>query len=108
MEGNISRCKELLRPSKEEAAEYLCFYLKEGIVTSVKYDVATWETPGIVISEIDNIKIGDKIPRFEHKGMRKGPFILSGKDKNEVSKLEKKIKYGLSISIDGKPGIMWD
>lgn len=107
MIDKYDECIEMLHPSHIGAAEYLCFYLKEGNVSSVKGRETLAENPYVVIAEIDNISEGDKIPRFEHKGMRKGPFIIKGKDMKAVSSTEAFIKSILSIEVDEKPGIVW-
>lgn len=108
MEGNTIKSNSLLSPEKIGASEYLCFYLKKGNVTSISFPEEMRNCPNIVISEIDNIKIGDNIGRFEHKGMRKGPFIIKGKDFQEVKEIEKQIKDSLSIQVDCQPGIIWE
>lgn len=108
MEGDLEKCKRLLTTDKTGASEYLCFYLKEGQVTSVGFPEDIRNNPNIVIAEIDNIKTGDKMGRFEHKGMRKGPFIIKGKDALEVKDTEERIKKSLVIEIDGRPGIVWE
>ena len=107
MKGKYDECIEMLHPSDKGAAEYLCFYLKEGNVSSVKGREALADNPDVVIAEIDNISEGDRIARFEHKGMRKGPFIIKGKDMKAVSSTEAFIKSILSIEVDEKPGIVW-
>lgn len=107
MRGRYDECIEMLHPSDTGAAEYLCFYLKEGNVSSVKGKEVIAENPDVVIAEIDNISEGDRISRFEHKGMRKGPFIIKGADMEAVSSTEEFIQSALSIEVDGKPGIVW-
>lgn len=108
MEGDASVCRDFLMSVDKGASEYLCFYLKEGTVTSISLPEDIKNCPNVVISEIDNIKTGDFIGRFEHKGMRKGPFIIKGKDSQEVKKVEQQIKDSLSIQVDGQPGIIWE
>ena len=107
MRGTYDECIEMIHPSDTGASEYLCFYLKEGNVSSVKGREIIAENPDVVIAEIDNISEGDRIARFEHKGMRKGPFIIKGQDMKAVSSTEAFIKSILSIEVDGKTGIVW-
>ena len=107
MRGKYDECIEKLHPSDIGAAEYLCFYLKEGNVSSVKGKETISKNTDVVIAEIDNISEGDRISRFEHKGMRKGPLIIKGKDMKAVSSTEEFIRSVLSIEVDGKPGIVW-
>ena len=107
MRGKYDECIEMLHPSETGASEYLCFYLKKGKVSSMKGRETITENPDVVIAEIDNISEGDRIARFEHKGMRKGPFIIKGSDMKAVSLTEEFIQSVLSIEVDGKPGIVW-
>ena len=94
--------------SKAGAAEYLCFYLKEGTVTSIEGAEQVPSIPGVLISEIDNIHVGDRVPVFEHKGMRKGPFIVEADSLSSLAEIENKIRKTLRIHVDGKNGIVWE
>lgn len=108
MIGNKKKCIELLSPKHDSTAEYLCFYLKEGVVTSLP-DINEYNTlPNICLAELGNLHINDTIGRFEHKGMRKGPFIIAASSLKEMKAVENCIKESLVIGIDNKNGIVWD
>ena len=108
MIGDYQKCISHLTKQYEYSAEYLCFYLNEGTVTSMSDKNWIQDIPSIRVADIENIKVGDDIPKFEHKGMRKGPFIISGRDLTEINEVEDKIKENLIIEVDDAQGINWN
>lgn len=107
MIGNSKQVIDILTHKKNlSVAEYLCFYLKEGIVTEIsKFN--RYHFPDVKIIEIDNINAGDIINKFEHKGQRKGPILIVSKSFQALKDSELKIKEALKINIDNLPGICW-
>lgn len=108
MVGDVRSAKEALQKTEARYACYLCFYLREGVVTSIEGAREIVSIPGVRLAEIQNIQIGDAIPAFEHKGMRKGPIIISCSDIEEMRKTVERIKETLKIEVDGKYGIVWE
>jgi len=108
MVGNTTKCIEILSSNRNNAAEYLCFYLKEGIVTSVP-DLTDYQNmENVALAELGNLHLNDIIEKFKHKGMRKGPFIISASSIKDIKNTEYKIKENLFIGIDNKNGIVWE
>ena len=107
MLGDDEGVRKRLSSSSKGAAGYMCFYLKEGVVTSIRGAEEVSSIPGVEIAEIQNIHVGDRIPRFEHKGMRKGPFIMRALSLDELGSVVDRIRKTLQIDIDGRQGIVW-
>lgn len=108
MTGNTENCTERLNVNQDKAAEYLCFYLKEGIVTSLPDLKEFNKMPNVYLAELGNLQINDRIEKFEHKGMRKGPFIIGASSLDDVNDTEMQIKQNLLIGVDNVNGIIWD
>ena len=109
MMGKKEDCHKKLIKKQSDSAEYLCFYLKEGVVTAlpdVKNKISS--IPGVQLSEIENIHVGDTIGKFEHKGMRKGPFIIKAKSFDILFEIENLIKERLVIEVSGENGVIWE
>ena len=108
MVGNKEMCIDMLSVKQDKAAEYLCFYLREGIVTSLPDLKEFSNMPNVYLAELGNLHLNDKIGKFEHKGMRKGPFIIGASSLDGINDTEIQIKQNLLIGIDNKYGIIWD
>ncbi len=108
MMGNKQKCLDILSPDRSKAAEYLCFYLKRGIVTSMPDMQEYNKMRNVCLAELGNLNLGDTIGCFEHKGMRKGPFIISASSLSEISRIEQEIKRKLVVGINNTNGIIWD
>ena len=109
MLGNRDTVTNMLngRGDKKVAA-YICFYLKEGIVSKVYGLEKLKSDPRVKLAEVDEITEGYKAPVFEHKGMRKGPILVVADDLNDLDRLIQMIKESYGVEIDGKPGVVWD
>lgn len=109
MMGNIDYCEEMISKQRNgKFAEYLCFYLNEGEVTDISGMEAIKQLENIVLAELGNLGVGDSIGKFEHKGMRKGPFIIVDDTLDAVRNTELNIRKALNIQINNTQGIVWD
>lgn len=106
--GNTDKALELIESKKETGiAEYFCFYLKEGKITKISLEESLKNNPDIKLVELDNIKVGDNVFKFEHKGQRKGPILIYSKDWEDLKSAETLIRKYLVVEIDNKDGIIW-
>lgn len=92
----------------ERASAYICFYLDEGVITGISGMEKIKSLPQVTKAEVDNLHVGDAVPKIEHKGMRKGPFIIHADSLIELNNLVKDLQMYFSIDICGKPGIHWN
>lgn len=93
------------------AAGYICFYLPEGQVESVKGVEEVKSLPFVKKVCLDSIKVGQKTEPMLHKGLRKGPLLVCGTDRNDIEKNIKIVQETLVIEVksptgDSK-GIIW-
>lgn len=77
--------KQLLK-NVHHAAAYVCFYLPEGVITSIDGAEAIQKLPFVKMACLDTIQKGVKTEPMLHKGMRKGPILISGKDREEIER----------------------
>ncbi len=90
---------------KNRAAGYVCFYLPEGEVCSVAGIQEIKQLPFVKLVCLDNIKVGEKTEKMLHKGLRKGPIIVYGEDREDLEKNIKTVQDTLRISVI-KEGIL--
>ena len=103
--GNIFSHREV------KAAGYVCFYLPEGVVCSVEGIQAVKQFSFVKLVCLDNITVGQKTEKMLHKGLRKGPILVYGEDREDLEKNIKTVQKTLQISVikDGiVSGIIWE
>lgn len=107
MTGRTEEAVAELTNKCERASAYICFYLNEGKITAINGVKEIKSLPEITKAEIENLHVGDDISKIEHKGMRKGPFIVHTNSLEELNTLIQKIQSAFSIDINGRSGINW-
>lgn len=98
---------------KYASSAYMCFYLPEGEIISIKGIDELKKIKEIKKMDLDNLKIGFCIHEIENKTMRLGPIIIGASSRFEIEKIMQKIKDTLKIkvrTIDGslKEDVIWD
>ena len=110
--GNKIDIREVLKKRNEAASGYICFYLPEGVVTSISGIQELKNLPYVKMICIEDIRIGQKTEPMLHKGMRKGPILVTGKDRNDIEENIRKVQETLQINVrctDGSTkGIIWN
>jgi len=110
--GNTVNIDEIFKNRKEAASGYVCFYLPEGFVTSISGVDEVKTFPFVKKICIDDIQVGQETEPMFHKGMRKGPIIVTGSDRENIEENIKKVQNTLQIKVmcpDGEVrGILWD
>lgn len=94
-----------------KAAGYICFYLPEGIVSSVEGVDEIKKLPFVKKVCLDGIIVGKKTEKMLHKGLRKGPILVYGENREDLEKNITKVQNTLKIEVstdDNKiEGIIW-
>ena len=101
---------EVFEKRMPKAAGYVCFYLPEGEVISVNGIDEIRKLPFVKMVCLDNITIGQKTEKMLHKGLRKGPILVCGENREELEKNIDTVQNTLKINVikDGKiSGIVW-
>lgn len=103
---------KVFKNRKDAASGYICFYLPEGTIKSISGIDTLKKLPFVKMACLDNIRIGEKTEPMLHKGLRKGPILVSGNSRNEIENNIKIVQETLNIEIqspDGNvQGIIWD
>lgn len=104
--------EEVFAYRKDSASGYICFYLPEGIVKSVTGIEELRSFPFVKKICLDTIHVGQKTEKILHKGLRKGPIIVNGYDREDIEKNIKTVMETLRIEVEGPDGviygIIWD
>ena len=69
---------------KEKASAYVCFYLNEGTICSVKGADEVKALSFVRKAYISDLQVGAKTGLPTYKGARKGPILVSGEDLKDL------------------------
>lgn len=109
--GNPVNIEKVFAGRKNAASAYICFYLPEGTVKSVSGIEELKSLPFVKMISLDTIKIGQKTEPMLHKGLRKGPILVSGESREEVENNIKTVQDTLKIEVESSAGeikgIVW-
>ena len=89
---------------KDAAAGYISFYLREGTIVSVAGldEIKSFDFVKEVF--LDDIKAGATVEKFAHKGSRKGPILIVGKDRDELERNAARVKETLKVEVQDTTG----
>jgi len=104
--------ERVLSRRKDAASGYVCFYLPEGIVKRV-YGIAELQNLSFVkMVCLDMIQEGQKTEPMLHKGLRKGPILVTGESREDLEKNIRIVQEILSIKVESPEGelkgIIWE
>ena len=103
--------RKVFTDRNDAAAGYICFYLPEGTVREVCGLEELQRLPFVKMACLDTIKPGQKTEPMLHKGLRKGPILVTGKDRSELERNILIVQDTLKITVEspeGKlQGIIW-
>lgn len=101
----------IFKNQKDAASGYICFYLPEGIVKGIKGIDKLNEFPFVKKICLDMIVVGQKTEPMIHKGLRKGPILVTGFDRADLERNIKTVQNTLKIEVESKDGevngIIW-
>lgn len=93
------------------SAGYICFYLPEGTVKKIEGINDLNALPFVEKVCLDMIHIGQKTEPMLHKGLRKGPILVSGSSRDNLEKNINTVQNTLKIEVEGPDGeikgIIW-
>lgn len=93
---------EVFSNKKDNAAGYVCFYLPEGVIESISGIEEVEQLPFVKMACLDGIEVGQKTEKLLHKGMRKGPLLVVGENRNELETNIIKLQNTLEICVKNK------
>lgn len=102
---------EIIANKELKAAGYVCFYLPEGEVISIDGLEEIKDFSFVKKICIDDIVVGKKTEKMLHKGLRKGPILVSGENREGLEKNIAIVQNTLQINVVGLDnivrGIVW-
>ena len=96
--------ESVLSARQEKAAGYVCFYLPEGIVQSIEGADTLVQLPFVKMACLDNIYVGQASQPMLHKGLRKGPILVTGENRKELEENIQKVQNTLRITVRDAQG----
>lgn len=109
--GNDVDVDSVFENKAEKASGYICFYLPDGIVTSITGVEELKALPFVSKAYIDDIKAGQRTEKMTYKGARKGPILVSADNREELERNISIVQNTLKISVEGEDGtvsgIIW-
>lgn len=104
--GNTVSIKDIIGHKQNKAAAYICFYLPQGVVVDVKGINEIKNRPDVDMACLDNLKVGIKAEKMEHKGSRLGPILVHANSREELDNTILSIQEILKVYVQTKEGIM--
>lgn len=97
---------------KNGAAGYVCFYLPEGEIVSVDGIDELCALDCVKATFLDEMKPGQRTQKIVHKGLRQGPILVVGKDREEldrnVAKVQQTLKINVKTDVGAIAGAVWE
>ncbi len=108
--GKAVNVEQVFAGRADAASGYICFYLPEGTVESVDGVDALKSLPFVEMVCLDSIQVGQTTEPMLHKGLRKGPILVSGKNRAELEANIATVQEVLQVRVakDGvTAGVVW-
>lgn len=97
---------------QRKASAYVCFYLPQGNIVSIEGIAEVGRLEGFIMSDLGDLKVGNKTTIMTNKTHRLGPIIVAASNRNEIDKLIEKIQKILKINVltssGENKGIIWN
>lgn len=109
--GKHTSLYDVEKQMQRKASAYVCFYLPEGEVVSIKGIEELQQLKGVVKVDMHNVEVGTHIGAMINKTHRLGPILVSADSREEINKLIKQVQQTLDIRVlcpDGtERSIIW-
>lgn len=96
---------------QRKASAYICFYLPEGEVITIKGIEELQQLKGVVKVDMHNVEVGAHVGAMVNKTHRLGPILVTADSREEIDKLIKQVQQTLDIRVlcpDGtEHSIIW-
>lgn len=84
--GETVEVDKVFEQRKENASAYICFYLNEGTICSVKGVEEIKALPFVKGAYINDVQVGQITGLPSYKGARKGPILVYGEDLEDLER----------------------
>lgn len=106
---DLSMIKKCLH---RKSSAYICYYLPEGKVISIKGFDKLAEIPSVNMVDTNNICLGFTTEKMTNKTQRLGPIILSAENREVLEQDIERCKRTLDITVETTSGsiggVIWD
>ena len=104
--------ENIFKNREDNAAAYVCFYLPQGKISAVEGLDELKSLPFVKDFYIDDIKMGSETEPPSYKGARKGPILLSARNRAEldacIREIQKTFKVEVMTSSKQIENIHWE
>lgn len=97
--------EEIMRNKKNSAAGYVCFYLKDGIISKIDGTEELNKFTFVKMVDLHMIQEGQHTEKMLYKGARKGPILVVANSRAELEENIKKVQSTLVIKVQTENGI---
>lgn len=109
--GKQISLSEVEKQMQRKASAYICFYLPEGEIVSIKGIEELKQLKGVVKVDMHNVEVGAHIGAMVNKTHRLGPILVTADSRDEIDELIKQVQQTLDIRVicpDGtERSIIW-
>jgi carbamoyl-phosphate synthase large subunit len=100
--GNASIDVDQIR---HHASAYLCFFLPEGHIRSIRGVSEARSIKGVHKVFLDNLQVGDTVGPMTDKTMRKGPILISAENRPQLDEIIAEVQNTLKIEVQTSSGV---
>ena len=90
---------------KQRAAAYMCFYLPEGQIHSVKGLREVQTVNGVRKAFLGDLEVGRRTAKIIDKTMRQGPILIAGENRQDLQNIMVEVQDTLKIEVKTPTGI---
>lgn len=101
----------IVAQKENKAAAYICFYLPQGAVEKIEGISKLKSRSDVIMVCLDNLKVGNKAEKMEHKGNRLGPILIKANSRKELEEAIISIQNELKVLVrtaDGLKTQIWE
>lgn len=103
--GKQINIQSIVAQKVNKAAAYICFYLPQGVVENIEGNEELKSRPDVIMACLDNLKVGHKAEKMEHKGSRMGPILVKANSRKELEAVIISIQEELKVSVITEDGL---
>ena len=103
--GKRINVNKIVEKKLHNAAAYICFYLPQGVVVGIEGKEKIKNSTDVIMSCLDNLRIGDNVEKMEHKGSRLGPILVKADTRHALEDSIQSIQRELKVYVKTPNGI---
>lgn len=100
--GEMVDVDKVFEHRKENASAYVCFYLNEGTICSIRGIEELKALPFVREAYINDLHVGQKAGLPTYKGARKGPILVQGESRDNLEYNIQIVQKTLNVTVRTK------